>query len=110
MKRRITFTAGDKEYSLRFGTNAMARYEEMSGEPAFQALQRLDGEAPPILMVRNLFRCALEQDVSAEDAGDLMDEVGLQKSLELFGEAVRLAYPEAAANPPKPREKTTATR
>lgn len=113
MKRRITFTVGDKEYSLRFGTNAMARFEERTGEPAFKALEKLESGAASIVTLRGLFRAALEQEATDEEVGDLMDDLGtddvpgLQRAMELFGEAVELAYPKAAANPQTPREKKT---
>lgn len=93
MRGRVPFTAGGKDYSLRFGFNAMARYQEQTGEKVLAALRRLETDPEDLLLLRRLFWVALEQECSETDAGDLIDEIGIQEMGELLGRAVQATFP-----------------
>lgn len=102
----VTFEVDGQPYTLRMTTNAMVRYEDRSGESIVEALGKMDGANVSISSVRRLFWTMLVGDLSEEQAGDLMDEIGLTEAAAKLGEAARLAFPQAqpSGNAPKPSE------
>lgn len=115
MRGRVPFSAGGKDYSLRFGTNAMARYQEITatlpdgdpakGETVMAALRRIEKDSDDIALLRRLFWVSVEQDCTEAEAGDLMDEIGLQdRAGPLLGEAIKAAFPAAAGKTDDPRK------
>ena len=87
----VVFTAGGKERTLRFGTNALCEIEEAAGAGINAVIERLQGGDPSIRTMRMLFAAGLG--VPAEAAGAVMDEIGVAKAGELIGEALALAFP-----------------
>jgi hypothetical protein len=57
-----------------------------------------------------MFACGLPGIVSDDEAGVLIDAVGLQKAGELVGEALQASFPQAEAKPSvNPRKATAGT-
>lgn len=106
----VTIEADGATHTLRMTTNAMVRYEDKSGESVIEALGKMDGAGVRISSIRRLFWSMLEGDFSEDQAGDLMDEIGLTLVAEKIGEAARLAFPQAdvSGNAAKP-SRTEAT-
>lgn len=96
-KRRgnVTFSAGGKDYALRFGANQMAEAEDALGLPFGQIVERLqgDGKSARLGDLRALFAVAVG--VKPEVAGDLMDAITIAEAGRLLGDAIRLAFPDA---------------
>lgn len=65
------------------------------------------------MRVRRLFWVALPKGMTEDDAGDLIDIVGIDVAAEKLGEAVMAAFPDAVeakpGNPPKPQKSKKAT-
>lgn len=99
----IEIEAEGELYRLRFTTNAMARYQDRAGETVTQAFRALDagGQSEDLdaIRLRRLFWAALssEHEVSEEEAGDVMDALGIQMAAQRLGEAIRAAFPEASS-------------
>ncbi|MGR3452878.1 hypothetical protein [Pseudooceanicola sp.] len=109
----VSFEADGETLTLRLGTNAMARYQDAAGETVQDAFKALEGATFDIVRVRRLFWVALPKGMTEEDAGDLIDIIGIDVAAEKLGEAVIAAFPDAAevepGNPPKPRKSKKAT-
>lgn len=93
MLRGVEFEAGGARYQLRFGVNALCQIEHLTGEKFTQAAQRLQGE--PSLTDLRMFWWAGLGEVTREQAGDLMDAVGLERAAQMIVEAITLAFPAA---------------
>lgn len=103
----VELKAGDKTYVLRYTTNALVRLEDELGKPA-TVLGDSFREA------RALFWAGLlhaHPEITVEQAGEIMDEVGLTEAVQKAGEALRLAFPNAVkqVNPGKQPEVSEAT-
>lgn len=102
----IEFEHGGEEYTLAMTTNAMARYEAMSGESALSAFARLEKE-PSILMIRGLFWSAVTPSVSEDQAGDMIDDLGFAEATKMLGDAATRTFEGLdEKKPKKPRTKT----
>lgn len=93
MRRGVEFEAHGKVRLLRYGTNALCRIETATGQGITEAAKRLQGDVS--LSDLRLFWWAGLGDVTMDQAGDLMDEVGFDRAGELIGKAFTLAFPEA---------------
>ena len=85
----VEFTAGEETYVFRFGTNEQAEFEAETGEPnIFAAMAKGLG----INRMRTLLRVALQRkrpQFTDQQAGDLIDEIGLKRVSELVGEVLK---------------------
>lgn len=92
----VTFEADGKTYALRFGANQMAAAEDALNLPFGQIIDKLDdptGKTVRFSDLRALFAAAAG--VKPEDAGDIMDAVGIGKASELLGDTIKAAFPDA---------------
>lgn len=92
----IPFKAEGKDYALRFGANQMAAAEDALGLPFGQIIDKLNdptGKTVRFSDLRALF--AVAAGVKPEEAGDLMDAVGISKASELLGDTIKAAFPDA---------------
>lgn len=87
----ITFESGGRELALRMDMNAMARYQERSGETISAAIDAIMKDGWDMLRGRRLFWASLAERVTEDEAGDIMTDIGLSKSLDLVGNALREA-------------------
>jgi|LULE01.1.fsa_nt_gb hypothetical protein len=98
MLGRVSFTAGGESRSLAFTTLAQVSWEEETGKP-FSAVGDIFDEknAKNVRVgdVLSLFRHALGGDVSKAAAAAVIDELGTTRAVELIGEALAAAYPDA---------------
>lgn len=92
----VTFEADGQTHTLRLTTNAMVQYEDKAGHSVITALQNMEGGEARITDIRRLFAVMLG-DLSEENAGEVIDAIGLQKAAEKIGEAARLAFPQSSA-------------
>lgn len=107
-KGEVGFTADGKEWSLRYSTNALCTLEDdldMGTAALVAELQKPDGVRMSTL--RTVFWAGLQdrhQDVTREQAGEIMSEIGFANVGPLIGEAFAHAFAEGSgkkARPPK---------
>lgn len=96
VKGDVEFEVGGKKYSLRFSTNVMCQLEELTGKGFITLTNELmDPGKMTMKNIRLVLWAALRQpDLTVEQVGDLMDEVG-----EELPALLQKAY-ERAAPPP----------
>lgn len=90
---------------LRYDVNAMCRIEDELAMPIAQILESLNGNGVSIKTIRTIFACGLVPAHGVDDAGAVMDEIGIADASEYIGKAFQLAFPEGKkegkANPRK---------
>ena len=97
----VTFDTEAGERSLRFTTNAMVRYQDKMDEPVWDGMTALyRSNASDFRRLRTIFWAAVshDADVSQEEAGDLIDEIGLETAFRLISKAFDLAFPTSKAS------------
>jgi hypothetical protein len=107
-KGEVEFTLDKKVYTLCFTTNSLCELEDKLG---VSILQRNEVKAN-LKHTRSFFWAALiehQQGVTEEEAGKLMDRLGLKEAVELANKAFVLTFPVAEGNGPlaEPRPKST---
>ena len=98
MQRGISFEAGGRSLQLRFDVNALCRVEEATGKPFDEAAALLSpaSGSPRMSDVRKIFWAGLGGDLTYDQAGVVISDIGLERAGELIGKAFELAFPEAA--------------
>lgn len=92
----VTFDAKGKTWTLQFTTNAMCEVEDAFEKSIVEVANDLQSEAGvKIKSIRTLFKIGIGGCDSVEQAGDLMDAVGIQAAGELLGKAFSAAFPDA---------------
>lgn len=113
-KRSVKFKALGKQHELRFTINNMVAFQEATGEDLMKVIEGFEAGDIDLKKLRALFWAGLGQtEMSHEEAGDIMDDLGFQEALEAIFEAVNLMLPSGnegtkAGNvkaAPKPRPK-----
>lgn len=106
----IEFEAAGKPFVLRLTTNAQVRFKEAQGRSIIKALAEMETSADPDLgAIRAMFQHCLTPEVTADEAGDIMDEVGILEAARLIAEAASLAYPTPDPRPAPPSKATLST-
>jgi hypothetical protein len=97
---------GGRKYTLRLGSNQLVEMEQAVGQkiPAIGAMMQSGNFG--IADVRAMLWAALQKHhkqecASLEDAGDIMDEAGFERTVTAVGEAFGLAFPDAVEDNPK---------
>lgn len=100
-KGEVSFEASGKTWTLKMGTNAWCLVE---GELKVD-MSKIDLEDLSMTRVRVFVWAALSHyhlGVTLEQTGELMDEIGMAKSVQLLTEALALQAPEAKADSARP--------
>jgi tail tube GTA-gp10-like protein len=105
-KGEIAFTLDKTVYTLRYSINAMCELEDRMGTTVVEigALMS-DPTKLSIGMVRSIFWAGLRDHhevVTEQDAGRLMDALGLVNAAQMIGKAFTAAFPEVQASGPLP--------
>jgi len=93
------------EYVLRYDVNALCEVESAAKDNILAVLTRLqDGTPPSFTTIRLLLWAGLRSgrpEMRLEDAGSIIQEVGLQTAVEAIGEAFTASFvpPGADASP-----------
>lgn len=101
LKGEVSVEADGQRYTLAFSINALCKMEDMFGE-AVGDIATLGNKGKRFNTMRNVFWCALADhhpDLTVDDAGRIITEIGIAKADELVGEAFALAFPEVKASP-----------
>ena len=94
MARSVEFEAGGKRYALRMTINALCQIEAETKMTFAAVAEEMKGGG--ILLLRTVFGAALGGKLGADRVGDILDDLGMTKAVELLTEAIALAFPEAA--------------
>lgn len=117
----IPFEVDGTTFQMRFSVNAMLAYEDKFGENFVGALREMeDKDVPDFKRLRGLFWAGVGPDqISVEEAGELISDVGFSGAVALITQAAQAAFPEAVAEKAddqgnaaaggKPREKAKAS-
>lgn len=93
MRGGIPFDALGKRHELRFTTNALCRIQDRTGK----SMKDILGELADPKMILPTYRLLIAEGagVTLEDAGDIMDDIGMAKVDDLVAAALKLAFPPA---------------
>mgnify|MGYP003643760739 CR=1 FL=1 len=94
----INFIADGADMTARLSTNAMAAYQDKTGEQFVVGLDMLSKSPGDIVRLRNLFWAAIVGDYSMEEVGDLIDDIGMGEVVEIIGQAVQAAFPASVVD------------
>lgn len=110
-KGEVSIKIDGASYTLKMSSNAICVAEKVSGQTMSQLAAGLgDGS---FLAIRSMFMAALSSQFPAltlEQAGDLMDNAGIERVTTALLEAFALAFPKqegGEANPTKPGQAGT---
>lgn len=94
----VAFDAGGITYTLSYSVNALCELESELGDGVTQVAEMMsDPDKMRMTSARAVFCVGLHDhhpDVTREEAGTLMTEIGLVKAIGLIAEAFALAFPE----------------
>lgn len=95
----VEFEAGGKSYSMRMSTNAQVRYQRAAGETLLRGLQAVQDDPSDTERLRRLIWASMSHadGLTEDQAGDIMDDMGIEEAVAKLTEAVHSAYPKAAA-------------
>lgn len=111
LKGEIGFEALGKSWTLRYSANAMCELEAALDKPIgeivgmLRAMQSESGAS--IRTLRTVFWGGLSDihdGLTEKDAGEIITEIGFDRTGQLIGEALALAFPDSSAagvRPPK---------
>ena len=97
----IAFTAGDKAYTLRLSVNAIAEVEGLLDAGIADIVETLR-ETPKMSTIRAILWGGLREfhpKLSLLDAGEIIDELGVQETSQLVGRALEAAFPQPEGEP-----------
>jgi hypothetical protein len=101
----VGFEAAARTWSLRYTTNRICAIEAETGRSIIALAHTLEDETQiSVRLLRALFRGGLSQPVTDEEAGELIDALGLARAVELICAAFMAAVPQVDGgeeNPPR---------
>jgi hypothetical protein len=92
MRGGVTFDALGKPREFRLTTNAICRLEERAGKSLQDVLADTAEGGRQMLAFRLLMWAGLG-DLTLDDAGDIMDDIGLAEVDRIISEGLKLAFP-----------------
>lgn len=99
VKGEVTFDARETTFVFKLGTNAQAIVENKVGK-SFSQYLRDKGENLGAADIRMIFHAALfrRHEMTEEDVGDLIDELGADRVAKIFTEAIAMASDPRKSN------------
>jgi hypothetical protein len=102
----VAFEADGKPYTIHFGIDELCQIETAyNGKSVVEILADVEQEAKSgklsVTRVRKIF--AIGVGLSEQDVSPVINDLGLEKSFQLLGEALRLAFPDPSGEPGKPK-------
>lgn len=97
-KGELAFTAGAKDYTLRFSANAICELEQQVDRAAADIVAALGG-TPRYSLIRAVLWAGLTEHhpaITLKTAGEIMDELGgLAAAMRVVTKGLVLAFPDA---------------
>lgn len=113
--KSVSFDHDGKSYSLRLSMGAMVRYQDRSGETIGAAIAAVQRDASDMRRAGRLFWAALQTEATEADAMELMEKIGIARSLEMVGQVLANCLEDLTGKKPgsaegnAPRRATAAT-
>lgn len=106
----VSFEAAGARQTLRFGINQLCDIEDRLGVGVTQLGEVMKGGLS-MRQLRTIFAAGVGSGITDHDAGDMIDEIGVQRAGELVGEAMQAAFPaqEGSGDPRKAAAGTGST-
>lgn len=95
MRGRVTFEVKGEERALRFTTNAVCNLEEAANMGIAEIGAELESGRVRLGLLRLLLWAGSTKSLTVEEAGDLIDEIGVMGAVEIIGRAFGAAFPDA---------------
>lgn len=99
------FEALGASWTLAYDINALCRIEDRLQIESAQEFQRVLQKSLSFRKLRTLFCCGLSPDATEEQAGEIMQELGMDTVSAMITETIQSAFPDAKGNarpnPPK---------
>jgi hypothetical protein len=92
MRGGVTFDALGKPREFKFTTNAICRLEERAGK-SLQDVLADTAEGGRRMVAFRLLMWAGLGDLTLDDAGDIMDDIGIAEVDRIIAEGLKLAFP-----------------
>jgi hypothetical protein len=93
MRGRVPFQVAGREYALHFTINRICQLEEDSGKSILELARALDGGRDiRFTDLRMMLRAGLTTEVSLAEAGDMVEEIGVNQALALITKAFSDAF------------------
>lgn len=95
----VAFKVADAEYTLKFSTNAICELEERLDK----GLNVIVANMERLTTVRALLWAGLRArhpEVSIQQAGEMIDRIGMAEATEVIGKALTAAFPPPEASDP----------
>lgn len=95
----VPFKADGQDFTYKLSTNALCRYEDLTDETILQALVTVQktgdktGASIQFRRVRGLLWAGLPEGVTLEEAGDVVDAIGIKRAFEIITKGAELAFP-----------------
>jgi hypothetical protein len=94
MRGGVTFDALGKPREFKFTTNSICRLEERAGKSLQEVLaDTAGGKDTKRTVAFRLLMWAGLGDLTLDDAGDIMDDIGLAEVDRIIAEGLKLAFP-----------------
>lgn len=99
-KGEVSFAVGGKARTVRLSTNAICVLESELGLGVDSISARMVQGYLSVL--RSVLRVALNDGTTDEEAGDMIDELGPRKTVEILIRTFKLAFPDTTADADPP--------
>jgi hypothetical protein len=104
----VSFEVDSTRHTLRYGINELCRLEDRLNIDVTELAKKM-AAGLNMRTLRTIFACGLAADVGDEEAGAIINGVGLQRAGELVGEAMQAAFPSAEGKVQKPVKRPAGT-
>ncbi len=92
-QKTVTFEIDGKPHTIALTTNGMARYQKEMGESTTAGFAEIEKEGFDAVRLRAMFWAMLpEGTATIDEAGDMMDAVGIQMAAALIGQTAKAAF------------------
>jgi len=96
----VAVKAGAKDITLVLDFNALCALEDMASDAGL----KVDFDKPSLRLMRMIMLVAMKRhqpETTAEDAGDALDAIGLQSSMDMLGKLLLRTMPDLANASPE---------
>lgn len=102
----VSLDGPDGELKLKFTTNAICEFEKLHNKPVLKVFSDIPKKMEtPTYLIRDMFFAALlefQPGTTPKDAGNLMDEIGLERVTDAVMDALEASTTIFGVNPPDP--------
>jgi hypothetical protein len=111
IKGEVTIKRGTdkKELTMVLGVNQLIYLEEQLDSNVNSIVAQLsNSDSIKVGLLRKIFFASLvkhQPDMTEDDAGDIMQEIGLDQAMTKITETIQAAFPKVPANPQKPQQR-----